>query len=105
EVGYLTGIVEGLSKRGFPAPMIYMNLNYVVTQDWSNLVTRGCPLWVAAWGDNDAIPEDREVPGSDEWPAWTMWQYTSNGNVAGINGRVDQNLFRGTLEDFKRIGL
>ena len=45
------------------------------------------------------------MPGSDEWPKWSMWQYTSNGNVAGVNGRVDHNLFRGSIEEFKRIGL
>lgn len=105
EVGYLTGIVAGLASAGFPSPMIYMNLNYVRTQDWSNLVRRNCPLWVAAWGDNDAIPEAHEVPGSDEWPSWAMWQYSSTGNVAGINGRVDHNLFRGSVADFKRIAL
>lgn len=105
EVGYLTGIVEGLSKRGFPPPLIYMNLNYVKTQDWSNLVRRNCGLWVAAWGNNNAIPEQHEVPGSDEWPFWIIWQYSSTGSVPGISGRVDHNLLNGDIATFKKYGL
>lgn len=104
EVGYLTGIVEGLASAGFPPPPIYMNLNYVRTQDWKNLVTRNCALWVAAWGNNNAIPEPHEVPGSDEWPYWAVWQYSSTGSVPGINGRVDLNQFNGTVEQFKKFG-
>lgn len=102
EVGYLTGIVEGMGRAGFPSPPIYMNLNYVRTQNWQNLVTRNCALWVAAWGNNDAIPD--AVPGSDEWPFWAVWQYSSTGSVPGIAGRVDLNHFNGTIEQFKQYG-
>jgi GH25 family lysozyme M1 (1,4-beta-N-acetylmuramidase) len=104
EVGYLTAIVEALIRGGMPSPFIYMNLNYVRTQNWINLVNRGCPLWVAAWGDNDDIPETQEIPSSDEWKQWDMWQYTSISNVPGIAGRVDQNEFRGDVERFKTFG-
>lgn len=105
EVGYMTGIVQGMLDAGMPPPLIYMNLNYVRTQDWSNLVRRNCGLWVAAWGNNDAIPDANEVPGSDEWPFWTIWQYSSNTNVPGIVGRVDHDQFNGTLEQFHKYGL
>lgn len=42
--------------------------------------------WVAAWGTNSGEPQTK--------PAGTVdvWQYTSRGTVAGINGRVDANL-------------
>ena len=105
EVGYLTAIVEGLARKGFPPPIIYMNLHYVRSQDWSNLVRRNCGLWVAAWGDNDAVPETNEVPGSDEWPFWVLWQYSSTGSVPGISGRVDLNLLNGSIDTFKKYGL
>jgi lysozyme len=104
EVGYLTGIVDGLASAGFPPPPIYMNLNYVRTQDWSNLVRRNCALWVAAWGNNDAIPEQKEVPESQEWPFWSVWQFSSTGSVPGINGRVDLNRFNGDINQFKQYG-
>jgi GH25 family lysozyme M1 (1,4-beta-N-acetylmuramidase) len=105
EVGYLRAIVERLSRAGFPTPIIYMNLNYVRTQDWTPLVKQNCGLWVAAWGNNDAVPTANEVPGSDEWPFWILWQYSSTGSVPGISGRVDQNVLSGTVDTFKQYGL
>ena len=47
-------------------------------------------LWVAHW--NTTSPS---VPGSN-WggKSWTFWQYTSNGSVPGISGRVDLNRYR-----------
>lgn len=105
EVGYLTAIVEGMSRAGLPTPLIYMNLHYVQSQDWSNLVRRNCGLWVAAWGNNDAVPQKHEVPGSDEWPFWAIWQYSSTGSVPGIHGRVDLNKFNGDAKQFQAYGL
>lgn len=46
------------------------------------------PLWVARWtssGGPGPLPAG--------WPAPTLWQYTNRGNVAGISGAVDRNVF------------
>lgn len=104
EVAYVKGIAKGLIDAGVKPPLIYMSLSRVTSNDWRPLVAMNCGLWVAAWGDNDAVPEKHEVPGSDEWPFWAMWQYSSTGTVPGISGRVDQNLFNGTVEVFKKYG-
>lgn len=101
EVGYMTGIVEGLARLGYESPMIYMSLSYVRRSNWSNLVTRNCPLWVAAWGNNDDIPDNSPV--ADEWGRWTMWQYSSVGKVPGIDTRVDMNYFAGDSLGFKAV--
>jgi GH25 family lysozyme M1 (1,4-beta-N-acetylmuramidase) len=47
-------------------------------------------LWVAHWGVSSP-----SVPGSN-WGgrSWTFWQYTSDGRVPGIEGRVDLNRYR-----------
>jgi GH25 family lysozyme M1 (1,4-beta-N-acetylmuramidase) len=47
-------------------------------------------LWVAHW--NTTSPS---VPGSN-WggKSWTFWQYSSDGSVPGISGRVDLNRYR-----------
>ncbi|HUG31198.1 MAG TPA: glycoside hydrolase family 25 protein [Candidatus Limnocylindria bacterium] len=47
-------------------------------------------LWVAHW--NTTSPS---VP-ADNWGgrSWTFWQYTSDGVVPGISGRVDLNRYR-----------
>lgn len=49
-------------------------------------------LWVAHWGVSSP-----SVPASN-WggKGWTFWQYTSDGSVPGISGRVDLNRYNGT---------
>ena len=49
-------------------------------------------LWVAHWGVTRPT-----VPASN-WGGrgWTFWQYTSDGAVAGISGRVDLDRFNGS---------
>lgn len=104
EVAYLTEIAQGLIDAGLPAPIIYMSWSRVRGQDWTPLVKLDCGLWVAAWGDNDNIAEENEVPGSDEWPFWAIWQYTSNDTIPGIGGRVDADLFSADADAFVRYG-
>jgi len=68
-------------------PLIYLNLALVKGYDWSSVITSGYPLWLAYY--NVPLPVT-------PWPAVTIWQYTSNGIVPGITGRVDLNTW---LED------
>lgn len=51
----------------------------------------GDPLWTAHW-TGAACPY---VP--DAWSAWTIWQYSATGSVAGIDGDVDLDRFAGDL--------
>lgn len=44
--------------------------------------------WVASYGVNDGKPHDKPNVAN-----MIMWQYTSKGNLAGINGDVDLNLY------------
>lgn len=104
EVDYVFGISKGLMDAGLPPAMIYMSLSRVKGNDWSRLVQLNNGLWVAAWGDNDAIAEANEVPGSDEWPFWAIWQYSSTGSVQGIGGRVDLDQFSGDVAAFLKYG-
>jgi GH25 family lysozyme M1 (1,4-beta-N-acetylmuramidase) len=55
-------------------------------------------LWVAHWTTGSAPT----VPGG-AWGGnnWTFWQYTSDGTVPGISGRVDLNRYNGT--DFTKV--
>jgi len=34
---------------------------------------------------------------------WLFWQYNSKAHIKGINGFVDLNIFKGSLEDMKRL--
>ena len=54
-------------------------------------------LWIAHWGVSaPAVP-------AENWGGhgWTFWQYTSDGTVPGISGRVDLDRYNGT--DFTRV--
>jgi len=45
------------------------------------------PVWIAQWTEK---AEPDKLKG---WPAWTGWQYSCEGRVPGIKGKVDLNLF------------
>jgi GH25 family lysozyme M1 (1,4-beta-N-acetylmuramidase) len=50
-------------------------------------------LWVAHWTTATA-----PIMPANNWggKGWTFWQYTSDGSVPGISGRVDLNRYNGT---------
>jgi GH25 family lysozyme M1 (1,4-beta-N-acetylmuramidase) len=55
-------------------------------------------LWIAHW----TTASSPSVP-AENWggKSWTFWQYTSDGSVSGISGRVDLDRYKGT--DFSRV--
>ncbi|QIS23354.1 glycoside hydrolase family 25 protein [Nocardia terpenica] len=55
------------------------------------------PLWIADYRGN---PQP-EVPGG--WPTWTFWQTTDSGQVPGIAGSTDVNVYSGAQGDFGRF--
>ena len=60
---------------------------------WSGLGTSGFggyPLWVAEYG----VAEPTLPSG---WTFWDFWQHSENGQVPGIQGDVDLNVFSGAL--------
>lgn len=65
-------------------PMIYADTSNAARLDETFAVY---PLWIAQW-EVDA-PDISATP----WREWTGWQYTDNGRVAGIDGRVDRDIF------------
>lgn len=75
-------------------PLIYTNTSsWSATADTTEFALAGHPLWVAQWGVRRPA-----VPASD-WAgeSWSVWQYTSTGSVAGIEGNVDRDVLRGGL--------
>jgi GH25 family lysozyme M1 (1,4-beta-N-acetylmuramidase) len=54
------------------------------------------PLWVAHYGTaTPAVP----VP----WTAWQFWQHSATGQVPGIKGDTDLNMFDGSYESLLRF--
>ena len=62
---------------------------YSDTSNASNIFTgelTNYPLWVAQYGEPEPTP-------NGNWNTWAGWQYTDEGEVAGINGYVDRDKF------------
>ncbi len=86
---------EILQRTGVHA-VIYVSptfwKNYMGDTTWFSLNGYDV-LWVAHW----TSASGPTVPGVN-WggDGWTFWQYTSDGVVPGISGRVDLNRYNGT---------
>jgi lysozyme len=76
-------------------------LIYTSAHKWHTLVGHGaywaaesCDLWVAHWdADEPTLP--------DVWDSWLFWQYTSEGQLPGYNGRLDRDRYHGTEEELR----
>jgi lysozyme len=73
-------------------PMIYTSVSsWTHTGNTARFARAGHPLWVANWSvSSPAVP-------ASNWAGegWRVWQYTSDGHVPGIHGRVDRDWLRG----------
>lgn len=72
---------------------------YASTSYWSNCMGDSKqfnknPLWLASYGVSDP-----KLPGG--WDKYTFWQHDSSGTVPGIEGSVDQNVFKGSYDQLK----
>lgn len=81
--------VERLSGR---KPIVYTGNGFA--QNFSSALS-GYDLWIARYS-NTRVPDDAPA-----WKTWHFWQYTDSGQVDGIRGGVDVNVYRGTLDELK----
>lgn len=98
---WVQAYVDRIYQRSGARAVIYVSPNfwktYMVDTRW--FADNGYDiLWVAHWIAGVAPT----VPGAN-WggDGWTFWQYTSDGAVPGITGRVDLNRYNGT--NFRRV--
>jgi GH25 family lysozyme M1 (1,4-beta-N-acetylmuramidase) len=57
------------------------------------------PIWLASFRKSE--PKKTVKLGLAGSTAWTIWQHSDTGRVAGINDSVDQNVFFGTDQQFE----
>ena len=76
----INNFVSKLNEYGYKAVGLYGNLNMLTNGSLS--FSKKYPVWVAQYFNK--CEYDKEYIG---------WQYTSNGSIPGINGRVDMNIF------------
>ncbi len=83
--------------------VFYSYPDFLANMSTDRLVSR-CPLWLAAYGKNDG----NEHPGAidlDRWPAYTFWQFTSNGRSIGWDGELDLNRFESGETELAKLGV
>ena len=69
---------------------IYCNLNWI--KNYIDDSLKKYDLWIARYGKNNGQLEDEYKPNVNE----TIWQYSSKGQVNGIQGNVDLNILYNT---------
>lgn len=78
------------------APLIYVNSNYA--NNYLDISIAQYDLWIAHWTHDPLVP-----PNTGIWADWAFWQYSDLGNVPGITGNVDLNLFNGSESELQRF--
>lgn len=81
-------------------PAIYMSESVVNSWDWSQVANDDFGLWVAKYRDMVAdygydMSTAGNAPTVKWWPFYMMWQWTSQGRLAGYDGPVDFDAFYG----------
>ena len=75
-------------------PIIYTNMNFY--NDHLAGHFDEYPLWIARY--NKFF-----TPSLSGKKTWDFWQYGNRGKVAGIDGEVDFNVFKGELDDLEKL--
>ncbi len=90
-------------KAGFK-PLLYSNEARIVAIDFKIVSDADYGLWIAKYGDNDDKAEANEIPNTDEWKFYAIWQFSSKGKVDGIAGNVDLDTTDMDLKTLKKYG-
>jgi len=76
-------------------PILYTNRRYTTWLQPSLTVYK---LWIAEPDDNTDPPDNLGI-----WPDWAFKQFSWTGNVPGIAGDVDLDIFNGTYEELEAM--
>lgn len=85
-IANLNQFLQELQQLSGQPPMIYTYASF-----WDGLGTSAFgnhPLWIAEYGVSAP-----KLPAG--WTSWTFWQHSETGQVPGIQGNVDLNVFNG----------
>lgn len=96
-VGWCNAFVSRVHDLTGCWPLLYINLATLRAYNWE-AVLQNCGLWLAAWTGQ---PDSTINTGTHDY---VMHQYTSDGSVPGIAGRVDLDTWYGTVAQFKKYG-
>jgi GH25 family lysozyme M1 (1,4-beta-N-acetylmuramidase) len=80
----IDSFMKVLKANGYQDSTVYSNAYFLTNTVDTERVGDAYPIWVASWGDVEKL--DAFYDGR-----YYLWQYSSNGRVAGIDGDVDLN--------------
>lgn len=82
-------------------PLLYTFDAYIKAHgDWSPIYNANYGLWYANY--NGESPENPTW--NTPWPIVPFWQYTSGGQIPGVSGNVDLDVFYGDMNAFNAYG-
>ncbi len=86
-----------LREYGYPLPVLYSSRAYIDAHNLSGLAARNWGLWIADWqtGAEPRLPAG--------WAFYAAWQY-GFGQVPGVQGSVDLDIFNGSREQLLKYG-
>jgi len=85
-------------------PLIYLSDSFLKKYNWKPVSDGNYGLWAARYGLNTGYLMTSYKPSSGSWPFYTVWQYTSRGKMAGINGNVDLNEAQCDIVTLRKYG-
>jgi lysozyme len=92
----LKTFMDIIEKQYGAAPVLYTNISFYYTylaDDFNDYT-----VWISGYHGEDLFKEKFTE-------AWHFWQYSENGRIDGISGKVDCNVFKGTEDDLKKLCL
>lgn len=84
--------LETVDKNYGVPPIIYTNISFY--EKYFSTGFDKYPIWIAHYLQPDKPRTNRK---------WSFWQHSETGQVSGINGKVDFNVFYGDSTDFREL--
>ena len=104
---YLKQCLDEIYKLTGVKPFVYISQSFIASQDFSQIVSEGYPLWMAQYADMNPVYGFKEDPWNNgsisPWDRFLIQQYTSCGRLEGWNHGLDFDKFYGTVEDWKDL--
>ena len=98
-VGWAKQWLDRVQQRTGLKPLIYMSNSVVNGYDWKTVASAGYGLWNAGYYDYGTPmgynPSAPLIGGTGAWKDAAIYQYTSEGQLAGWNGNLDLDVFYG----------
>ncbi len=89
----MKAFLDGLEAYYGKRPVIYSSIDF--HEDNLEEAFNGHHFWLRSVAAHPSERYDRT--------RWTFWQYTAEGKVDGIDGKVDQNTFIGSRDDWMKF--